>query len=265
MGSKQHDLTGQKHNDILVLKQVGSKKFGHTNKRMWECVCCCGVKLILPTSTIKKQLSCGCAKKESNKNNSIKSRHKLHKRTKEDAHRAVYRRYIHAALSRKLEFSLPEKLFFSMCESSCHYCNAAPYAECGTCKWDERPVYTGVDRKNNTIGYTVENCVPCCKVCNHAKHTMSYEEFVNWIKSTSRNLERVMKDVQDQTEEWQSAKVVEYTVRQLREGSWGSAPLHRAEDARKPTPPKANFSGVCGNYVWFVDSKGEVTYLKLPE
>jgi hypothetical protein len=96
--------------------------------------------------------------------------------------------------------------------------------------------------------------------------------FVDWLNHLQEELmdatlyiERVMKDVQDQAEERQSAKVVEHTVRQLREGSWGSAPLHRAEDAGKPTPPKANFSGVCGDYIWFVDSKGEVTYLKLPE
>ena len=38
-----------------------------------------------------------------------------------------------------------------------------------------------VDRKNNTIGYTLENSVPCCIICNKGKSTFSYEFFISWI------------------------------------------------------------------------------------
>lgn len=41
--------------------------------------------------------------------------------------------------------------------------------------------YNGIDRLNNDEGYTVENTVTCCSVCNRAKHTMGFEAFRAWI------------------------------------------------------------------------------------
>jgi hypothetical protein len=42
-------------------------------------------------------------------------------------------------------------------------------------------VYSGLDRVDNTVGYTLDNVVPACKACNHAKVDMSYAEFTAWI------------------------------------------------------------------------------------
>ncbi|MGJ4945153.1 HNH endonuclease signature motif containing protein [Bradyrhizobium sp. HKCCYLS1011] len=50
-----------------------------------------------------------------------------------------------------------------------------------TGKFKSQYVCNGIDRKDNGQGYTIENCVPCCSVCNHAKHTMGYEQFIMWI------------------------------------------------------------------------------------
>ena len=40
----------------------------------------------------------------------------------------------------------------------------------------------GVDRIDNTIGYTIENSAPCCKICNRMKLIMSVSEFFDHIK-----------------------------------------------------------------------------------
>ena len=40
----------------------------------------------------------------------------------------------------------------------------------------------GIDRFDNTIGYELHNCVPCCGFCNFAKGKHTYQEFKNWIK-----------------------------------------------------------------------------------
>lgn len=37
---------------------------------------------------------------------------------------------------------------------------------------------TGIDRLNNKIGYTLENCVPCCVYCNRAKSDLSLDDFI---------------------------------------------------------------------------------------
>jgi flagellar biosynthesis GTPase FlhF len=40
----------------------------------------------------------------------------------------------------------------------------------------------GIDRIDNSKGYTVENSAPCCKVCNYMKRTMTVMEFLMHIK-----------------------------------------------------------------------------------
>lgn len=37
----------------------------------------------------------------------------------------------------------------------------------------------GIDRLDNTVGYTVENCVPCCETCNKMKRMQTKDEFLD--------------------------------------------------------------------------------------
>ena len=43
-------------------------------------------------------------------------------------------------------------------------------------------LYNGIDRKDNNIGYIIENCVSCCGICNRMKMDMSYDDFLNHIR-----------------------------------------------------------------------------------
>lgn len=38
--------------------------------------------------------------------------------------------------------------------------------------------YNGIDRKNNKIGYVLNNCVTSCKICNMMKNTLNMETFI---------------------------------------------------------------------------------------
>lgn len=51
-----------------------------------------------------------------------------------------------------------------------------PCSYCGDIK------LMGVDRENNSIGYSKNNSKPCCKVCNIMKNVLSLEEFKEHIK-----------------------------------------------------------------------------------
>ena len=42
-------------------------------------------------------------------------------------------------------------------------------------------MYNGIDRKDNNLGYTPKNVVPCCSVCNFAKKNMPFDAFMAWI------------------------------------------------------------------------------------
>jgi hypothetical protein len=43
--------------------------------------------------------------------------------------------------------------------------------------------YSGIDRIDSNLGYSRDNCVPCCKRCNLAKRKMSYGDFLDLAKS----------------------------------------------------------------------------------
>jgi hypothetical protein len=83
------------------------------------------------------------------------------------------------------EFKLNEDEFRKLTSSNCHYCVIEPSKEIkgngskifkgGSYK------YNGVDRFDNSKGYELNNCVPCCWKCNNAKNNMNIFEFKEWI------------------------------------------------------------------------------------
>jgi len=92
------------------------------------------------------------------------------------------------AAAMKREFDIPLETFAQLCHQPCHYCgrknkNSLSIKSRGKLGGyvvkDFR--YNGLDRVDNSIGYTEENVVPCCAVCNRAKNSMSYDEFVEFL------------------------------------------------------------------------------------
>ena len=102
----------------------------------------------------------------------------------EGAKRNVFSNYKQAAKRRKYLFELSEEEFFKIIVQNCFYCNEPPNM---TLRYKKRRSYdgfkfNGVDRINNIIGYTFKNCVPCCKICNNSKSTLSKQEWFEWLK-----------------------------------------------------------------------------------
>jgi len=81
--------------------------------------------------------------------------------------RAQYVNYRGGAARRGYDYQLTMDEFREIYLSDCFYCGISPAK--------------GIDRRDNSIGYLVENCVPCCKHCNLAKRDMSEKEFIAWI------------------------------------------------------------------------------------
>ena len=61
---------------------------------------------------------------------------------------------------------IDETEFVSITNKPCHYCGK------------EGP--NGIDRVDNKIGYTTQNCKPCCKHCNYVKGALSVKDFNTW-------------------------------------------------------------------------------------
>lgn len=71
--------------------------------------------------------------------------------------------------TRKIDWGLTlDQWTFLVIGETCHYCDG-PLQETGV----------GLDRKDNSIGYLLENVIPCCCACNRIKgQTISYTEMI---------------------------------------------------------------------------------------
>jgi hypothetical protein len=103
----------------------------------------------------------------------------------------LYNRLHRAADSRNLKIAFSYEEFCNYTNIlNCMYCNAP-------IEWSEHASTNSVlnvstynlDRKNNDLGYTLDNCIVCCRRCNMAKNNLfTYEEWVqigNTIRSFS--------------------------------------------------------------------------------
>lgn len=159
-----------------VQKMIG-RKFGslrvvqhHSRTTGYLCLCDCGKTTIARTDALKKgrHRSCGCAPRTL-------------KRGHEPAHNEVYKNYRQAAKRRGYSFDLTKEAFAKLIQLNCYYCAYPPVLK-SPLKRHEDFRYNGLDRIDNRTGYTLDNVVPCCVVCNNAKSTLTLSEWEAWIK-----------------------------------------------------------------------------------
>lgn len=173
---KYKDLTGQKFTKLTVIERVGVSP---THSALWRCVCECGREKIVSSDSLKRQYgtkSCGCLKYTAHNDASFNE---------------LLSTYRSNASKRNLEWSLSKEQFRELTGQNCYYCGKEPfnvYRRKTILYPNGSYKYNGVDRIDNHIGYIVGNVVPCCKHCNIAKATRSYDEFIGWIRSVYNHL-----------------------------------------------------------------------------
>ena len=148
----------------------------------WLMKCSCGTQKEVLYKNFKsgKSKSCGCYNREI-----ITGRiSPLRKAYGESDLQFLFNVYKKGARDRKFEFLLSREEFRILTSSNCYFCGVEPKQKTGRIKYTQtygEYLYNGIDRKDNAQGYTVENCLPCCKICNYAKHKISFEEFEAWL------------------------------------------------------------------------------------
>jgi len=169
---KKLDLTGFKSGKLTVLHENGRDQRGQV---LWSCRCECGNYIDAPGSWLKRGLkkSCGC----------------MHHLPEGEANfNKLYGVYKFSAKQRGYEFELSKSEFRDLTKGQCHYCGADPSNSFKQKHSNGSYIYNGIDRKDNSIGYVKDNVVTCCERCNMTKKAMSYNEFIQFIKSVYEHL-----------------------------------------------------------------------------
>ena len=152
---------------LTVLREYKSSYPNGRPCRRFECICDCG-NITNPTKekVIKGETkSCGCLRNGMRKNFGKQFR----KEWGQSGFNRVYLAYKKSARLRKYGFDLSKKEFIEIVTKPCIYCGAK-LTSCKEAKGQYGEFrYTGIDRYNNKVGYTLKNSVPCCAVCNRIK------------------------------------------------------------------------------------------------
>lgn len=177
-GRRIIDLTNKSFGRWFVIGFNGFvTKTGSSNSKRttWLCKCSCGtIKAVNSAQLIEgSSKSCGCLRREL----SIVSR-LLPKGLA--ARNALLSSYKASASKRGINWNLDKHKFDLLIKCNCFYCGDEPLnvfrSRNGIC------TYNGIDRVDNTEGYTDSNVVTCCRKCNIAKNTMTQVEFLSLVE-----------------------------------------------------------------------------------
>ena len=165
------DYTGFKKGYLEAI----SFEFVKNNSTYWKFKCDCGNYKILKSNKVLAKnsttKSCGCKKYKNEKSNC-------------PAFNKVFHSYYRGAKRRNLEFLLSIDEFKDITSKNCVYCGIEP-SKISKTKFSIY-TYNGIDRKDNLIGYILENSLPCCTLCNKAKRDLDYNIFIDWIKQIKK-------------------------------------------------------------------------------
>ncbi len=163
-------LVGKKFGNLTVIERLG-KDSKHVSNYIVKCDCG-KIKTYRGHYIISGiVISCGCKRKHSEKNNAL---------------RFIFYDYKKNAKKRNIEFSLDIKQVESLVVSECVYCGKSnsnkKVIQRSENLGDKFFLYNGIDRIDNSKGYTEQNTVTCCKLCNHMKWDLSFDEWKEHIK-----------------------------------------------------------------------------------
>lgn len=187
-------LIGIKYNRLLIIG-ISSKTKKYANSSVERFVvtkCDCGIISVISIWQIKSNhtKSCGCLARESRRKNYT---------YEQAAVRPLLKSYKGNAKSRGYEFILSDIEFTKLIKDNCYYCNAIPPMKQlsrtnQTMHWTNEYASNmkieahGIDRIDNNLGYTLNNCVTCCTQCNYMKRAYSQQEFIEQCIRIANNV-----------------------------------------------------------------------------
>lgn len=159
------NISGERFGMLYVMKlsHFANEK-GHKPGAFWKCLCICGNESIVGGYSLRSGATKSCGHYIYNKKRPFESR---------------YNTLLKNAKSRGYDIDLTYEQYLKFTKIlNCHYCELPliwhPYTsqECSTYR-------SNLDRKDNNLGYSVENCVVCCWFCNDLKgRRLNYKQMM---------------------------------------------------------------------------------------
>lgn len=165
------DLTGQRFGNWKVLS-LAVRRYRRGATWLCECQCATRTRKVRSSQCLVRgrgNQSCGCLD-----NKKLRPFESLYNRLVYNGKRGS---------GRKVLFTYEQFVRFTKI-AVCHYCwTAIPWKPYNT-SWNQggSAAYY-LDRKNNTLPYTVRNCVVCCTRCNRAKR--EFFTYKDWFTMTA--------------------------------------------------------------------------------
>lgn len=177
------NLVGKRFGLLTVVRFAETSK----NRSRWVCQCDCGGECIAIGHDLSqgKVTSCKCLQKASSRRKAVVMSLGNEIESGKASRNLLYATYKWQAKKKGLPFELSKDEFQVLTSGNCFYCGCEPTRRYlgSTCK---TPYFcNGVDRQDNTQGYTLSNCVPCCKICNWMKRVLTVEEFIRACKAVA--------------------------------------------------------------------------------
>jgi len=174
------NVIGNKYGRFTVVR------FSHIGKhyaKFYFCKCECGNIKTVRLNKLKygEIISCGCFLKERLRESNKKRRMPFIERLKN----CLYSYFSFEAKRKKRSFFLTKEQCYALSQRPCFYCGKNPSNSGRIIRERSEPKkykYSGIDRIDNTKGYTLKNAVPCCAHCNKAKRALSKRQFFKMVK-----------------------------------------------------------------------------------
>ncbi len=165
---KALDLEGMQFGSLTIIERLDGRS--NRGRVLWRCSCACG------RSTCAKVIIVDSSALSGGKMNSCRM-HQF-----DQAVPYATRQYFTSMRSRAKQrgyaFELTLDEFRAIIQQPCHYCGTIDIRSSKSVYGHFTPLRNGIDRSDNTQGYTLSNSVPCCAKCNRAKLTMTAQEYL---------------------------------------------------------------------------------------
>ena len=173
--TKTRIVETKRYNKRKQLTQV-LQTMTHTTQRV--CAQCGKDFETFQTQYAKESLNCKiCQGAQAKQDEKRKDRVRNYKQEKCNNITYYYKEYVVSAAKRGYEMNLDFDTFSKLVLEECHYCGHKTEGE-----------VNGIDRVDNSIGYSTGNCVTSCWKCNRLKHAYHKDFFIEKCRLISKGV-----------------------------------------------------------------------------